>query len=147
LYGCYTLELTDVSGDGLSFFANSAGSGSFRLMKFLPNYSLIKNFNADFGSRIVYNFTAGAALSVEENNPFGFDVYPNPADKALHIDLYADKGLENEVQVFNIQGQLLKSFNTKLASFDINLEDFDAGIYIVSVKTEDGKMSRKFLKQ
>lgn len=146
-YGCYTFELTDLNGDGLSFFANSAGSGSCRLMKFLPNYSLIKNFNADFGSRIVYNFTAGAPLSIEESKPFGFDLYPNPTDKALHIDLNTDKGLENAVQVFNIQGQLLKSFNTKLASFDINLEDFDAGMYIVSVKTDDGKMSRKFMKQ
>lgn len=145
-FGCYTLELTDASGDGLSFFANSAGSGSFRLMKFLPNYSLIKNFNADFGSKIVYNFTAGAPLSIEETSALDFELYPNPATKNLHIELLSDKGLMNEVGIYSLQGQLINSFNTVKPSFEIDLDDFEDGMYIVSVKNEDGKSNRKFLK-
>ena len=146
-YGCYTLELTDVTGDGLSFFANSSGNGSFRLMKFLPNYSLIKNFNADFGSKVVFNFTAGAPLSIEETSPMDFDLYPNPTTHTLHIDMLADKGLMNEVSIFNIQGKLLHSFNSSAASFDADLANFDSGIYIITIKNEDGQLSRKFLKQ
>jgi len=145
-FGCYTLELTDASGDGLSFFANSAGSGSFRLMKFLPNYSLIKNFNADFGSKIVYNFTAGAPLSIEETSALDFELYPNPATKNLHIELLSGKGLMNEVCIYSLQGQLINSFNTVKPSFEIDLDDFEDGMYIVSVKNEDGKSNRKFLK-
>ena len=116
-------------------------------MKFLPNYSLIKNFNADFGSKVVFNFTAGAPLSIEETSPMDFDLYPNPTTHTLHIDMLADKGLMNEVSIFNIQGKLLHSFNSSAASFDADLANFDSGIYIITIKNEDGQLSRKFLKQ
>ena len=145
--GCYTLELTDASGDGLSFFANSAGSGSFRLMKFLPNYSLIKNFNADFGSKIVYNFTAGAPLSIEETSAMDFELYPNPVSKTLHIDMSVDKGLMKDFSIYTIQGQLIKKFSSSDASLDFDVADFEAGLYLVSVSSDEGNISRKFLKQ
>ena len=145
-YGCYTLELSDASGDGLSFFANSAGAGSFRLMKFQPNYSLIKSFSADFGSRILFNFTSGSALSVEENITPLFDMYPNPVHKTLHVDMSTDNRHLNEIELYNIQGQLLKSFNTTQASFDVDVADFMAGVYFISLKTDEGKISRKFVK-
>lgn len=146
-YGCYTLELIDSSGDGLSFFANSAGSGSFRLMKFAPNYSLIKNFNADFGSRIVFNFMSGAPLSVIESNPLTFDLYPNPSSQTLHIDMSIDNGMNNEVKVFSTQGQLIQSFSTSAMSFDIQVGDLKPGLYMVSIDTAEGKITKKFVKQ
>jgi hypothetical protein len=139
--------LTDASGDGLSFFANSAGSGSFRLMKFLPNYSLIKNFNADFGSKIVYNFTAGAPLSIEETSAMDFELYPNPVSKTLHIDLSVDKGLIKDFSIYTIQGQLIKTISSSDASLDFDVADFEAGLYLVSVRSDEGNISRKFLKQ
>jgi hypothetical protein len=42
---------------------------------------------------------------------------------------------------------LLKKFSSSDASLDFDVADFQAGLYIVRVGSDEGNISRKFLKQ
>ncbi|OYT12149.1 MAG: hypothetical protein B6I18_01645 [Bacteroidetes bacterium 4572_112] len=62
----YQLEFFDTDGDGLKFFANNDGTGYIRFRKLNNQY--LKNFQADFGRKFVYNFTVNYPLSYEQTH-------------------------------------------------------------------------------
>jgi len=81
------------------------------------------------------------SVPVEEKK-FEFDVYPNPAK--TFISLNVTDFFENiTIKIFNISGQLVLSkpyFNSP-----VDISQFPAGTYIISVLTEKGAMGTKKL--
>jgi hypothetical protein len=57
--GCYSLFINDSDCDGLSWWANSDGSGSARIYTADGSNQLLKNFEGDFGCQIAQRFTVG----------------------------------------------------------------------------------------
>lgn len=70
-------------------------------------------------------------------------IYPNPAKNDINIDI----SLKAIIEIYNIQGQLLKIIvvNDKKTSVDIS--NFSSGMYFVKVKTEQGIAIKKFTKE
>jgi len=103
--GCYRVEITDQSNDGLSYWANSAqGSGSFRLWTITNGtLGLLKNFESEFGHKIDFAFAVDAmtidTIEMEINgvpvviiggDTFevnGDDLYPLSVEKLDGFDL------------------------------------------------------------
>ena len=131
--GCYKLEVLDSDGDGLKFFANNDGNGyvSFRKLNNMP----IKNFEADFGSSLIYNFTIDYPLSYEELHPSNAtSVYPNPSNGKFYIDF--EGKIANTIVVNDIMGRQLliqdiENLNTNRT--EIDLRDQAPGIYFVTL--------------
>ena len=68
-------------------------------------------------------------------------LYPNPVNDILNIKM--DSGIQS-VEVFNLQGQKVKSSNQK----QINVSDLDAGIYMVRIQDTDNAIAtKKIVKQ
>lgn len=96
-------------------------------------------YNASRGYAEVFDYTA--LLSSNEfqlNNKFS--VYPNPISNQfqLNTDISIDK-----VEVLNLQGQVIKTFESQ-ESYNIN--DLSAGIYLVMIHSEEGKGIKKIIK-
>jgi len=70
----------------------------------------------------------------------GVKVYPNPVKNSFQID---SKNSIESVELYNITGQLLKTFN-KEANYDIS--DLTAGVYIANIKTEFGSKTLRIVK-
>jgi len=83
-----------------------------------------------------YSFTN---LSADSFNNNLFAIYPNPATDMIRI-----AGEFDQVQIFNISGQLVKSYtnNDRLSVADLN-----AGIYMVKVTGEAGASVKKLIKK
>jgi len=60
LNGCYQLEINDNGGDGLSWWANNDGDGYIAVRPIDGNWNTLQ---ADFGSILRYDFTAGVVVS------------------------------------------------------------------------------------
>ncbi|RLD60158.1 MAG: alpha-amylase [Bacteroidetes bacterium] len=73
-------------------------------------------------------------------------IYPNPASNLLHLN--SDKEI-NKIVVHNIIGTQIKEINNiNSEAININVSDFKAGLYFVSVYDKSGKVkTRKFIKR
>lgn len=104
------------------------------------NNSLLKVINQTVDSL----YTGSPVLaSIQE-----FCLYPNPAGNNLIIDgLVSEKPVK--VEVFNLEGNLVKSQNAKLVDGKsrIRIVSLNPGKYICRITTPDGIYSRKFVKE
>jgi len=83
------------------------------------------------------------ALSVDEFSVSEFIMYPNPAKDLLHIKLDASA---NYI-VINIHGQIIKKGKLNKGENKLNVSTLSNGIYFFKIKTDDGLMTKKLVKQ
>ncbi|WP_179019233.1 BspA family leucine-rich repeat surface protein [Winogradskyella forsetii] len=67
-------------------------------------------------------------------------VYPNPTKQGIHLKVNNGTSLES-IKLYNIQGKLL--FEQKVSTNYINTEKLSTGIYILSIKTNEGIVNKK----
>lgn len=99
----------------------------------------------EMASDFLYDEICGQSLAVGENqNTVLFSIYPNPASESFFVDIPGNSS-DWSVSVVNMVGQTvyganMDSFNNRIEVPSINLE---AGIYLVQLKSKDGKKATK----
>lgn len=78
-------------------------------------------------------------LSMETPMNNGPTLYPSPAQNQLHLAQLKDNA---EVFIYNLQGMQLKHTTEKT----IDVSDFSPGIYLITIKQNDGIYSQKWIK-
>jgi hypothetical protein len=150
--GCYRLVFSDYDqygGDGLSFWANTAGGSGWLRIKRL-NGQIIKNFLGDFGAEIDYSFTIGLLTDINPLPaiPADAQVYPNPSgDGHFNIDVaFPSQPEDLLVEVFNAEGQLVQTKNISAAAEgrgEIDLSNQPAGVYLMRINGATTNATRK----
>ena len=82
--------------------------------------------------------TAGVGI---ENHETTTSIYPNPAKNVLNIT--SNENI-NRVEVFNMMGQMVGSYDANDTYTQINTTAFANGVYTVKIETENGTTTRKF---
>lgn len=79
-----------------------------------------------------------------EENPIAqnFEVYPNPS---INNEITVKGERIKSIELYSIQGKVIKQVNTKSYTTKINLENQPKGIYIVKVQFENGDIRTKKL--
>jgi hypothetical protein len=85
------------------------------------------------------------AVSVEDFNKLGIEVYPNPATEYLIIDMGEIK--EAVVTLRNVHGSLVKKINVVESRTDLKIGDLSQGVYFMEVQTSNGRQVFRFVKQ
>ena len=83
----------------------------------------------------------------EEKNTVDVKVFPNPASDFIQIEMTERGSIETAFcSIYNVNGQLL--LEKKLTSFQekINIQHLLNGIYFLQIQTEEGVLSKKFIK-
>ena len=80
--------------------------------------------------------------SIDENNTT-FNLYPNPVESNLTI---ATNEVITEVNIYSITGVMVYS-TTNVNNNVINVSDLNAGIYFISIKSENGETTKRFIKK
>ena len=75
-----------------------------------------------------------------------FKVYPNPVSD--NITVYTNLGI-SEINIYNILGVNVYNETAALnnSRLDINVSDFNEGVYFIKVKTEDKEIVKRFIKK
>jgi len=73
-----------------------------------------------------------------------FSVYPNPASESFFVDLPANSK-EWEVSIISLLGQVMdvKTMSSTESRVEFNSSNYNAGIYLVNMKSADGKTAVK----
>lgn len=86
-------------------------------------------------------------LSVDDFVSSKFSVFPNPATDIVMITNSENIGIE-QVEVFDVSGKIIKSqnFNSENEVL-LNIGDFAVGMYLLHIKTNEGKAVKKMVKK
>lgn len=92
---------------------------------------------------LVYEVLDRSTLSINDTVVSNdFKMYPNPVDTTLNFDL----GQQNTINVINIldlNGRLVMTSNTNT----IDVSSLQAGLYIASIDSKNGLITKKFIKR
>ena len=129
--GCYRLEVYDSYGDGISgYFLLRAEDGT----------QIFRN-NGNFGSLAVYMIDV-SPVGLEDRNMGNTVVYPNPASDVINIS--TSDNIQS-VEIFNMQGQLVKVETGEVTS--ISIKDLANGLYTLKLTTDNGTSMHKIIKK
>jgi hypothetical protein len=81
---------------------------------------------------------------IEEKESLDFRIYPNPANNILNIELGKDR--EYLIQITNLNGRLVHKIRMNGTLNQIDLSSFKKGEYIITVKSKDLLITKKFIK-
>lgn len=129
--GCYKLVLTDASKTGLDFWAmrQQEGSGAFSIRR-VTNV-LLQSFNPDFGTSIVFYFTVGFNLSIEDQERLEANIFPNPATRLLNVRTAAKEG---HYRLLDMSGKLLREDRFVQDEFTVDVETLAQGVYYLKIE-------------
>ena len=133
--------------------AHNDGYIAFKI-KTLPTLNVGDSFENEANIYFDYNFPI---LTNKETSTFktlgrqdfelssSFNVYPNPVQNYLQIDSKDLVEVES-IYVYNVVGQLVKVISNAGNTSKIDVSKFQAGNYILQIKTAKGTSSAKFIK-
>lgn len=134
---CYDFFIYDSGGNGLCC---GNGAGFFRLAP--PSGSPVLAQGTQFGYELSAQFEVN---TVGVNNPdvqSELKVYPNPAGNRFWVELAASNG-KYLLNVTNQMGQRVYESSGSDSKIEIDTQAWPNGLYIVSVKTEQGVLIHK----
>ncbi|MDN6310646.1 MAG: T9SS type A sorting domain-containing protein [Flavobacteriaceae bacterium] len=91
-----------------------------------------------------YYFSETCVLNIEQFNQELVNIYPNPTSEFINIEVNNIKF--DAIKIFNLQGQLVKVFNN-LDKETIDVSDLKNGLYFMALKSDQGDVIKKFIKQ
>jgi len=103
------------------------------------------DFNAPIITNMVHTTLVEPLSTPNVPNPLNQIVlYPNPANKTLHIHLTDGVELE-EIRLYNLQGQEVQQISGKTTTIDV--ERLASGMYFIDITTNYGTVNRKLVKK
>lgn len=108
------------------------------------------NFNPtddDINSNSIPDYLDNTAVLGTSNfeSEIQFYIYPNPAYSEINIENNDLVSIE-QVEIYSINGQLLKSLHSNEVTVKIDISELQSGIYFIKLNTEKGISTQKFLK-
>ena len=70
-------------------------------------------------------------------------IYPNPFSSSVNIS--AEKAIKN-IRVYDVYGRLMKEETVSLTQFNLDLNEFSAGIYLLQVNYGDSQSTHRIMK-
>lgn len=111
-----------------------------------PNYIPLGNGASYF---IVDDLSFGTNVGIQENN-FNNTIktYPNPTNDFLIFQNIDYTTQISSIDIFDLSGQLVKKYFINEKIFELNVQDYSAGLYFYKITCSDGKTkTEKFVKQ
>ncbi len=95
------------------------------------------NFESEEEFRTTYFYGNEASLSTETNSVLTLKLYPNPTTDLVTVA--GNNFFIKNIEVFNVLGKKIKTVTTNT----ISLKEFVAGVYVLKIRTVDGKIAIK----
>ena len=144
--GCYELYLWDYDEDGIAWWANSDGTGYFRIRDGIEG-TIMKNFEPDFGGLIYLQFVVGTYLDVEELPAYddeSLKVFPNPAAETVFVQADFNSNEPAQLTMYDFSGkEVYRQTISALGEMtQIDVSDFPSGMYFISVNNGESRFQK-----
>jgi uncharacterized repeat protein (TIGR03803 family) len=169
LYGMTTNGGTN--NDGTIFKIKSDGTNYFKLFDFSstsdgksPYGDLLldgaflygmTSFGGTYDYGTVFKYALVTGIT-ENNSTTGFNVFPNPTTGTFTISFSQPelvsgsqmlKQVQHDVSIYNVLGENIYQSEIKNQKAEIDLSNQPAGIYFLNIKTNEGTVIKKIIKE
>ena len=137
-------HVVDLSGNTIGTIVHSSGSSSIHFSMPLvagEYYLQIYGKPTDSSYLYPYNFIL-TYRTIEPYDNYSFLIYPNPANQNITIV----SPQPATVEITDIQGQLIETLVTMSNKTTIDVFNFANGMYFIRATTEEGAVTKKFIK-
>ncbi len=108
------------------------------------HYVEVRTMYADDKSSVSLMDIFASGVNVSEiNETSSFNVYPNPASDFVKVS--TDNRQQTTVRVYNTIGMLVEEIEINSNETEINVSDYNPGIYFISIQTENGNVTKKIV--
>ncbi len=76
----------------------------------------------------------------EQKNNQEINIYPNPAQNIVNIEIISQKTKYFNIEIYTIQGKLIFMKQYKTSPLSIDISDLSNGIYMLKIKDENGNV-------
>ena len=148
---CYEFELIDSGEDGLKWWANTNQGNGYVRFKASSGNSILKIFDSDFGGKIYQQINIGLNVGTQQyiyNERDAMNVFPNPANGHVFVDINLQSAEEGVIVVQDLTGKVLLSkpiASSPASSMELDLSNLSKGMYTVSLRTSEKRITRKLL--
>jgi len=118
----------------------------------LPIFTQIHNtakIYFDYNAPIMTNevTTTVTALGINAIDTIEFTLFPNPAGRNVTVALQNDSAVQS-IQIYNLLGQQLQNVTPAFENREmtIDVSGLESGTYLLQIKTNKGKTSKKLIK-
>ena len=102
-------------------------------------------FNDETESEPSEVYTVTVVDDAIDEHTSSFRIYPNPANDKLYIDTEIEI---EEVVVYDVYGRLqVTETPSHQENTTIDVSEFNAGVYFIMIKTNDGVLTKRFVKE
>jgi Peptide-N-glycosidase F, C terminal/Secretion system C-terminal sorting domain/Peptide-N-glycosidase F, N terminal len=142
--GYYKFVVYDSSCDGLQWWLFPQlgfTSGSLTVKKLsgtnipMKGYNYTGTYNNDFGCGFTQYFytvdTATVGINSLSGSNVAIDVYPNPAQNVVSIDVSGFQQVNGVLQIIDVMGRVVTSMSCSSNHQQINTENLSNGVYTV----------------
>ena len=88
-------------------------------------------------------FSVDRPLSSDSFFKNNFSFYPNPVNNVLNISVKNEMTINN-LSITDLNGRVVSSSSSVINSIDVS--DLSSGVYLISIETNEGKGTAKFVK-
>lgn len=149
--GCYKFTIMDKEGDGLD---GSSGVcrriGDYWISDANGNELVRMNApNGDFDSIAVHSFCINGLNTSLINTVNSFNVYPNPTQDQLSVQVELAQTSDITLVVYNAMGQELQQIQRKdmnKEQIELDVSSYGAGLYMIVLKTGKQVTTKKIIK-
>ena len=120
--------------------------------QFFNQAAIFFDFNPPVLTNIVENVVEiPVSVEVVSEDSNEFYVWPNPTDDHVELLIEGDSNVE-EISIYSMKGDLFYKRKIPVDShqenrFMLNVKDFPAGIYLISVRTSESMFTRRLVKR
>jgi len=76
----------------------------------------------------------------EQKNNQEINIYPNPVQNIVNIEIISQKTKYFDIEIYNIQGKLIFMKQYKTSPLSIDISNLSNGIYMLKIKDENGNI-------
>jgi hypothetical protein len=102
--------------------------------------------NCASSDEITINWVNCSGIEEIENNAY-FDIFPNPASSLIQLKLVTSIQKTTEVEIYDLHGK--KVYTTKIPAgqelIQLNVSHLESGMYMCSIRTENGSVIKKII--
>jgi hypothetical protein len=91
--------------------------------------------------------TPGTPTNDEKLTTSNFRLYPTITTGTVKIELENAKGDDVSIKIFDMTSKMIYSKKTQNNSVELNFDEFDKGMYLVSVQVGTSLLTKKIIKQ
>jgi hypothetical protein len=144
--GCYTFLMTDISKNGIAWWANSEGSGYLRIRRVQGN-NILLTFNPDFGTQARLEFVINyESSSIGEDAETSIELYPNPASENFVVSITGNSSNPVKEELIDITGRVVFANSISDRNWEdrlIDVSGLPAGMYWYRLYLENEVVTKK----